>query len=68
MSDDDARAMFGLPPRIDDSDVAETARELLGGGSLQAVGSLDGEGEDDLGAVGMTEEEVTQEEVTTAAE
>jgi DNA-directed RNA polymerase subunit beta' len=68
MSDDDARAMFGLPPRIDDSDVAETARELLGGGSLQAVGSLDGDGEADLGAVGMTEEEVTEEEVTTAAE
>jgi DNA-directed RNA polymerase subunit beta' len=59
MSDDDARAMFGLPPRIDDSDVAETARELLGGASLQAVGALDGDGEVDLAAVGMTEEEVT---------
>jgi DNA-directed RNA polymerase subunit beta' len=59
MSDDDARAMFGLPPRIDDTDVAETARELLGGGSLQAVGSLDGDGEVDLADVGMTEEEVT---------
>jgi DNA-directed RNA polymerase subunit beta' len=59
MSDDDARAMFGLPPRIDDSDVAETARELLGSGSLQAVGSLDGDGEVDLASVGMTEEEVT---------
>ena len=70
MSDDDARAMFGLPPRIDDSDVAETARELLGGGSLQAVGSLDGDGEADLAAVGMTEEEVTEvtEEVSTVAE
>jgi DNA-directed RNA polymerase subunit beta' len=59
MSDDDARAMFGLPPRIEDSDVAETARELLGGGSLQAVGALDGDGEVDLAAVGMTEEEVS---------
>jgi DNA-directed RNA polymerase subunit beta' len=59
MSDDDARAMFGLPPRIDDSDVAETARELLGSGSLQAVGSLDGDGEVDLASVGMSEEEVT---------
>ncbi|MEA2509842.1 MAG: DNA-directed polymerase subunit beta [Actinomycetota bacterium] len=59
MSDEDARAMFGLPPRIDDSDVAETARELLGGGSLQSVGSLDGDGEAELAAVGMTEEEVT---------
>jgi DNA-directed RNA polymerase subunit beta' len=67
MSDDDARAMFGLPPRIDDTDVAETARELLGGGSLQAVGSLDGEGEADLAAVGMSEEDVP-EEVSTVAE
>jgi DNA-directed RNA polymerase subunit beta' len=67
MSDDDARAMFGLPPRIDDTDVAETARELLGGGSLQAVGSLDGDGEVDLAAAGMTEEDVP-EEVSTVAE
>ena len=51
--------MFGLPPRIDESDVAESARELLGASSLQAVGSLDGDSERDLASVGMSEEEVS---------
>ncbi|MDQ3646436.1 MAG: DNA-directed RNA polymerase subunit beta' [Actinomycetota bacterium] len=62
MSDDDARAMFGLPPRIADDDAEEAARELLGGvGSLQAVPSGDGDGltEASLAAAGMSEEEVT---------
>ena len=37
MSDDDARAMFGLPPRVEDDEAAESARELLGGVGLTAV-------------------------------
>jgi DNA-directed RNA polymerase subunit beta' len=38
ISDDEARAMFGLPPRApEEEDAAEAARELLGGVGLQAV-------------------------------
>jgi DNA-directed RNA polymerase subunit beta' len=37
MSDDEARAMFGLPPRVEDDEAAEQARELLGGVGLAAV-------------------------------
>ncbi|CAN5705873.1 DNA-directed RNA polymerase subunit beta' [soil metagenome] len=60
ISDDDARAMFGLPPRIDDEEAANVARELLGGGaSLQAVPSGDGDGEVD-GVTTLDPEEVTQ--------
>src|SRR5687767_4255186 len=50
MSDEEARAMFGLPPKLEDEDVAEQARELLGGSGLQAVPegshevSVDGDG------------------------
>jgi DNA-directed RNA polymerase subunit beta' len=76
ISDDEARAMFGLPPRTDgaDEEAAEAARELLGSVGLQAVPagmsetSADGDGE----AVDVTEEEeeevVEAEEVSTAAE
>jgi DNA-directed RNA polymerase subunit beta' len=44
ISDDEARAMFGLAPRIEDAEAESVARELLGGGSLQAVPSGDGDG------------------------
>jgi hypothetical protein len=44
MSDDEARAMFGLAPRVDDDDAATAARELLGGVGLTAVPSPDGDG------------------------
>ena len=37
MSDEEARAMFGLPPRVEDEEAAESARELLGGVGLTAV-------------------------------
>jgi DNA-directed RNA polymerase subunit beta' len=57
MSDDEARAMFGLPPReAAEEEAAEAARELLGGVGLQAVPD------------GMTETDVETEEVSTAAE
>jgi DNA-directed RNA polymerase subunit beta' len=45
MSDEEARAMFGLPPRIEDEEAEEAARELLGGVGLSAVPSDDGDGE-----------------------
>jgi len=47
ISDDDARAMWGLPPRVEDDEAAEAARELLGGVGLQSVPTgdeVDGEG------------------------
>ena len=51
MSDEEARAMFGLPPRIDDDEATEAARELLGAGAtLSAVPSGDGSSEVDLAA------------------
>ncbi|MEA2487018.1 MAG: hypothetical protein QOF16_672, partial [Actinomycetota bacterium] len=43
MSDDEARAMFGLPPRVEDDEAADVARELLGNVGLTAVPSADGE-------------------------
>jgi DNA-directed RNA polymerase subunit beta' len=44
ISDDDAREMWGLPPRSED-DLAADAQELFGGGTLQAVPSQsDGDG------------------------
>ncbi|MEA2526193.1 MAG: DNA-directed polymerase subunit beta, partial [Thermomicrobiales bacterium] len=44
ISDEEARAMFGLPPR-EDGEAEEAARELLGvSGVLAAVGSGDGDG------------------------
>ncbi len=63
MSDDEARAMFGLPPRPEgvEEEAVEAARELLGGVGLQAV--PDGMTEAGDGEV-MTEDE----EVTTAVE
>jgi DNA-directed RNA polymerase subunit beta' len=42
MSDDEARAMFGLPPRIEEDEVSEAARELFGAPALQSVPSGDG--------------------------
>ncbi|HEX2058310.1 MAG TPA: DNA-directed RNA polymerase subunit beta', partial [Actinomycetota bacterium] len=44
ISDDEARAMFGLPPKVEDEDAASAARELLGGVGLSAVPSPDGDG------------------------
>ncbi len=56
MSDDEARAMFGLPPRIEDDEAAEAARELLGGVGLTAVPSGDGSTD---GSDAVSEEDVT---------
>ena len=43
LSDDEARAMFGLPARtVEESDAEEAARHLFGGVGLQAVGDGDG--------------------------
>jgi DNA-directed RNA polymerase subunit beta' len=42
MTDDEARAMFGLPPRIEEDEVSEAARELFGAPALQSVPSGDG--------------------------
>ncbi|HEY7874114.1 MAG TPA: DNA-directed RNA polymerase subunit beta' [Actinomycetota bacterium] len=66
ISDDEARAIFGLPPRpIEDSEAADAARELLGGVGLSAVPS--GDGADGSGEVDVDVTE-TSEEVTSAAE
>ena len=46
ISDEEARAIFGLPPRVEDEEAAIAARELLGAAPLQAVPSGDGDGED----------------------
>jgi DNA-directed RNA polymerase subunit beta' len=60
ISDDEARAMFGLPPREGaEEDAAEAARELLGGVGLQAVPD---------GMTETSEEEEVEEGVTSAAE
>jgi DNA-directed RNA polymerase subunit beta' len=62
MSDEEARAMFGLPPRVEDAEAEEAARELLGGVGLAAVPSGDGEGD---GEVSLSEsEEAESEEVS----
>jgi DNA-directed RNA polymerase subunit beta' len=46
ITDEEARAMFGLPPREElGQEAAEAARELLGGVGLQAVPSPSGDGE-----------------------
>ncbi len=42
MTDDEARAMFGLPPRIEEDEVSEAARELFGTPTLQSVPVGDG--------------------------
>jgi hypothetical protein len=47
--------MFGLPPRIEDDEAEEAARELLGGVGLTAVPSDDGDGE-----VSLSEAEVSE--------
>jgi DNA-directed RNA polymerase subunit beta' len=66
ISDDEARAIFGLPPRpIEESEAAEAARELLGGVGLSAVPSGDGSDGAGDGEVDVTE---GSEEVTSAAE
>ena len=63
ISDDDARSMWGLPPRaIDDDEAAEAARELLGGVGLQSVPT----GDEVEAADSMLH--VTEEEATSAAE
>lgn len=75
MSDDEARAMFGLPPR-EDTEGEEAARELLGTVGLSAVPSGDGtDDEVDLSALagdGETqpaeEAAIHEEEATSAAE
>jgi DNA-directed RNA polymerase subunit beta' len=51
MTDDEARAMFGLPPRIEEDEVSEAARELFGAPALQSVPSGD--------AATRTEQEVS---------
>ncbi len=57
ISDEEARAMWGLPPReISDEEAAAAARELLGGTTLTAVPDGDGAGAE------------TAEEVTAANE
>jgi DNA-directed RNA polymerase subunit beta' len=58
MSDEEARAMFGLPPRIEDDEAVEAARELLGGVGLTAVPGPDGDGDG----------QPAQEEVSSAVE
>ena len=55
MNDDEARAMFGLPPRVEDEEAAEQARELLGGVGLTAV--PEGAHEVDLSGDGQGAEE-----------
>jgi hypothetical protein len=77
ISDDEARAMFGLPPRTD-TEGEDAARELLGGVGLAAVRSDgdDGDAEIDLAAIaGDVEEQPAEEaaiheeeDVTSAAE
>jgi DNA-directed RNA polymerase subunit beta' len=73
ISDEEAREMFGLPPRIDDTEAEEAARDLLGAvGSLQAVPSAAGDGDgtgDGALAEGFSEtgpeDEVVATETTT---
>ena len=48
MSDDEARAMFGLPPRVGDGEAEEAARELLGGVGLSAVPRVSGDDSDEV--------------------
>ena len=56
LSDDEARAMFGLPARtVEESDAEEAARHLFGGVGLQAVGgdgAVSGDGSEDGGFAG----------------
>ena len=65
MSDEEARAMFGLPPKIEDEEAESAARELLGGVGLTAVPSSDGDG---AVADGMHETSAETEDVSTAVE
>jgi len=75
MSDDEARAMFGLPPR-EDTEGEEAARELLGAVGLSAVGEAEADdAEIDLSALAGDGEEqpaeeaaIHEEEATSAAE
>jgi DNA-directed RNA polymerase subunit beta' len=66
MSDDEARAMFGLPPRVEDGEAEEAARELLGGVGLSSVPSGDGSEDGDIPGFTTTEgpadEEVSEVE------
>ncbi|MDQ4143159.1 MAG: DNA-directed RNA polymerase subunit beta', partial [Actinomycetota bacterium] len=61
ISDEEAREMFGLPPRLEEEEAASAARELFGtpGSGLQAVPSGDGASSDGDGQVDVTDE-VTQ--------
>jgi DNA-directed RNA polymerase subunit beta' len=56
MSDDDARAMFGLPPRAEEEEGASAARQFFGDGALRAVPD---EGDSKAEAEGETSEEVS---------
>jgi DNA-directed RNA polymerase subunit beta' len=56
ISDDEARAMFGLPPRIDEDEAGRAARELFGSPGLQAVPSDDETSAGDGEALGSVEE------------
>jgi DNA-directed RNA polymerase subunit beta' len=58
ISDDEAREMWGLPPRTEDEEAADAARELLGGVGLTSVPT----GEDAIDVADV------DSEVTSAAE
>jgi hypothetical protein len=66
ISDDEARAMFGLPPR-EDTEGEEAARELLGTVGLSAVPD-EAEGDGAVSVEGDETVDVTDEGVTSAAE
>ena len=68
ISDDEARAIFGLPPRVEDDEAADAARELLGGVGLSAVPSGDGSEDGSADAEVDVSDEAASEEVTSAAE
>jgi DNA-directed RNA polymerase subunit beta' len=57
ISDDEAREMWGLPPRTQEQDEVDAARELLGGVGLSAVPDADDDADVEVA-----------EEVTSAAE
>jgi DNA-directed RNA polymerase subunit beta' len=64
ISDDEARAMWGLSPRVEDEEAAEAARELLGGVGLTSVPT----GDEIAMGDGMHEVGAEAEEATSAAE
>jgi DNA-directed RNA polymerase subunit beta' len=72
ITDEEAREMFGLPPRLEEEEAASAARELFGtpGSGLQAVPSSDGDGAEPSGDESGDEEVdlTSAEEATQAAE